>query len=190
MSEIKYKIELFDFWHTSSGLSGGMDVDLTVLKDEHGLPVLPGKTIKGLLREAAESIHVLNEKLVSKEFIDYVFGERSDLEDEARNDYKEAEVFFSDATLSQNVINNTSKFPKDLFYREIASTEIDKNGQAKEHSLRQMEVTIPLELYGTLLNMDDKYIDELKWAFSWIKRLGYNRNRGLGRCKISIKNQE
>ena len=55
MSTIKYEIEFFSNWHCGSGLAAGADVDALVIKDQEGLPYIPGRTLKGLLREAGLS---------------------------------------------------------------------------------------------------------------------------------------
>ena len=69
-------------------------------------------------------------------------------------------------------------------YRKISSTAIDKDGQTKEHSLRKIEVTVPLILFAEICNCED--IDKMKMCLQYIKRLGLNRNRGLGRCDMTI----
>ena len=51
---INYELKFFDYWHISSGLSGGAALDRYVVKDMARLPYVPGKTIKGLVREMAE----------------------------------------------------------------------------------------------------------------------------------------
>ena len=53
MTDIKYKITFYSNWHCGSGLAAGADTDELVIKDRNGLPYVPGRTIKGLLREAA-----------------------------------------------------------------------------------------------------------------------------------------
>ncbi|PID47068.1 MAG: CRISPR-associated protein, partial [Proteobacteria bacterium] len=58
--DIKYKITFLDYWHLSSGLSGGARFDSSVLKDENSLPFVSGKTIKGLLRIEAEDENFIN----------------------------------------------------------------------------------------------------------------------------------
>jgi CRISPR/Cas system CSM-associated protein Csm3 (group 7 of RAMP superfamily) len=190
---MKYKIKFLDYWHTSSGLSTGADVDLTVLKDEHGLPILPGKTLKGLFREAAENLKELNSKLISKDFIHSVFGEQlpKGAKTEDEHEVKEADSFFSDARFSDNIyklVINKEIQPSYL-YKSIASTQIDENGQAKDFSLRQMEVTVPVELYAEIYDFDKKYEPQMELCFKYVKRLGLNRNRGLGRCEISKINE-
>jgi len=191
METVKYKIEFFDFWHTSSGLSAGTDVDMTVIKDEIGLPYIPGKTIKGLLREAVENIKQLKPELISDTFVNEVFGEKptqKKLDKEIET--FEAKCFFGDAKLSKNVYAQVEKneILKAGFYKNIASTKIDENGQAENHSLRQMEVVIPVDLYGSIDNFSTDYKEQLKLCFDYVKRLGLNRNKGLGRCKITIVN--
>ena len=69
MKDLQYKIEFTSFWHTGSGLSSGTESDIVVIKDKNGLPYIPGKTLKGLLREAAETINNFDKKLVTSEFI-------------------------------------------------------------------------------------------------------------------------
>lgn len=190
---MKYKIRFLDYWHTSSGLSTGADVDLTVLKDEHALPVLPGKTLKGLFREAAENIKELNSELITKDFIHSVFGEQMPqwVKSEEEQKVKEAKSFFTDAKLSKKLyeFTKTEKEKVNYLYKAIASTQIDVNGQAKDYSLRQMEVTVPIELYAEIYDFDKKYEPQMELCFRYVKRLGLNRNRGLGRCEISKINE-
>lgn len=63
MSTVIYCIRMYSEWHCSSGLSTGAGDDLLVIRDERGLPFIPGKTLKGLLRDAAEKLSVLNHLL-------------------------------------------------------------------------------------------------------------------------------
>lgn len=56
MKTINYSIQIYTYWHCGSGLAAGADVDLLPVKNKKGLPYVPGKTIKGLVREAAETI--------------------------------------------------------------------------------------------------------------------------------------
>ena len=60
--DIKYLIKFYNEWHCGSGLAAGADVDLLVIKDKNGLPFVPGKTMKGLMREAATDIVSFSQK--------------------------------------------------------------------------------------------------------------------------------
>jgi CRISPR/Cas system CMR subunit Cmr4 (Cas7 group RAMP superfamily) len=151
---MKIYIKFFDFWHISSGQGAGDLYDATVLKDEFGFPYIGGKTIKGLVKDVIQ-------------FIDknYLLEEKfSNLE--------------LPITTKKEIMAN-----REFLYKKISSTAIDtKTKTAKEFTLRDIEVVIPLTLYGEVFNVKDKEI--LLKAFKLIKRVGLNRNRGLGRCEI------
>lgn len=178
---IKYKIEFHSDWHCGSGLAAGADVDALVVKDEKGMPFVPGKTIKGLVREAVEEIRGFQDKEVDKKFVE-AFGFFDDKEQKEKGC-----VFFTNAELKKEeydaiISNNAVRF----MYRDIASTSIDNDGIAKEHSLRKMEVVVPCTLQGDILNVpNDVLADEIIRSLGFIKRMGQNRNRGLGRCTIT-----
>lgn len=165
---MKYKITFFDFWHISSGVSAGVQLDATVVKDNFGLPYVPGKTLKGLARENAE--------LLDKQKSIEIFGDEGN---------KVAQSYFGDATLdevTQRYLLQEKSLQKHLFDK-VTSTKIDQNGIAEDNTLREIEVVIPLELYGEIICDDEAFIAD---TLSMIKRMGLNRNRGLGRCKVEV----
>lgn len=187
MKNIVYQITFFDFWHIGSGLTGSTYADGIVLKNNDGLPVIPGKSLKGLLREAAVAIHKLDKTMVSGEFIDDIFGMPQDKSSVG----KEGCAFFTNAGLSKYLSEAIiKKEMQSTLYQVLASTKIDANGQAENHSLRQLEVTIPLTLYATINDfpLKPEYDAQLQHCFNWVKQMGLNRNHGLGRCYFSIKN--
>jgi CRISPR/Cas system CSM-associated protein Csm3 (group 7 of RAMP superfamily) len=190
MDTIIYKIEFFSYWHVSSGLSGSTYADLLVNKTEKGLPFLPGKTLKGLLREAAETINTLHPTLVKTDFINEVFGERNkSIGQNFQEKYREeAKSFFSSGTLSRQLQTQITKENKPYLFNVLSSTKIGKNGQAENHSLRQIEVSIPLVLYASVEGFpkEDNYLEQLERCMNFTKRMGLNRSRGLGRCQFSI----
>ena len=130
---INYKIEFHTDWHCGSGLAAGADVDALVVKDKNGMPFIPGKTIKGLVREAVEEIRGLQSKGADEAFME-AFGFFDNKEEK-----RKGSMFFTNATLEETeynaiVSNNAARF----MYRDIASTAIDDKGIAKEHSLRKI----------------------------------------------------
>ena len=156
---LKYKLKFYDYWHLGSGLSAGAKLDSTVVKDRDNLPYAPAKSIKGLLRE------VLEEANANIEFLHKCYFANAVL----------------DETVTKEIVSNKLQ---DNLYDVIASTKISETeGIAVDDSLREIEVVIPLELEGEILDVpsQDDY-DALKDALSKIKRMGLNRNRGLGRC--------
>ena len=182
--DIIYKLEFFSYWHCGSGLSAGADVDQLAVKDENGLPFVPGKTIKGLIREAAEELSGLNpDYYAAANDLDTVFGKAPSLD----NPDSQGCAFFSNAEFpnsdKRKIINEG--LAKYLFDR-INSTAIDESGIAKEHSLRRMEVVLPCILTGEIHNIPENVAATITDALRFVKRLGENRNRGLGRCMFTV----
>jgi len=179
---IKYKVEFFTDWHCGSGLSSGSDLDLLVIKDKDHLPYIPGKTIKGLVRESIEEICNFQNTKNANEII-AVFGEESK---------SQGCVFFTNIEMNKDLRKSiiSNKLQKYL-YRSIASTAIhnegEKKGTAIENSLRKMEVTVPCSLEGEILDVPDDFVEMMEAGLKFIKRLGQNRNRGLGNCRIIVE---
>lgn len=188
MKEITYKIKFHSEWHCGSGLTSGSDLDALVVKDAEGFPFIPGKTIKGLLKEAAEELLKIQEKApINEPFITEMFGYFDNKDDEKSEIHTKGTAFFSNAVLSSNLRNEIKETGLiDFLYRDVASTAIEKNGIAKAHSLRKMQTVIPCELIGTISRVDETYEGDLKKCLNYIKRLGQNRNRGLGRCTFIV----
>jgi len=183
---MKIKIEFFDYWHCGSGLSGGSRVDALVARDKQGLPYIPGKTLKGHIREMAES-------LKDCYFINICFGGSSNDGKNGKEkdicfdeDYseKEGECYFSNATIEEHIDKKLISY----LFTTISSTKIDEKGLAITGSLREIEVVVPLTLYATIEfsgNSKD-FKEKMKKSLSQVKRIGLNRTRGLGRCEITV----
>lgn len=181
--DIKYKIKFHTYWHSGSGLAAGADADLLVIKDKDNLPYVPGKTIKGLVKEAVDVIH--SNKNGTDDY-KAVFGISGDQENSSRSD-----SFFKDAVLStaerEYIVDK--EWTAHL-YHTISGTAIEDDGTAKKNSLRKIQVCVPCELEGEILNVPDQMTDAIINGLRYIKRLGAWRNRGLGRCTIEAKTEK
>ncbi len=193
---INYKIEMLSDWHVGSGLDSASEADALVLKDEDKLPYIPGKTIKGLLKDAFKDMLDVDGASITKDQVDIIFGyvieksgENNQKPEDKIGSTKSGTAFFSNAIVNETerkeiIGNNLSEH----LYRNIASTKIDDNGVAEGKSLRVMQVYIPLTLEGQISEINEKDKELFEKAFKWLRHLGVNRNRGLGRCKCSIIN--
>ncbi len=202
MTTIKYTITFFSEWHTGSGLTSGSDLNSLVIKDKNKLPVIPGRTLKGLFREAAEDLAELkncDQALDDQILVNQIFGigddknkDQADLdESDEKSLASESDCFFTNATIPvelSDAVLDEQLTPH--FYRSFASTAIEKNGIAKSHSLRTMETTIPCTLEAEIYNVPEDGKTLIGNCAKWIKRLGQNRNRGLGRCQFEIIKKE
>jgi len=194
MSDLIYKIKFLSDWHCGSGLTAGSDVDLLVIKDKNRLPFVPGKTLKGLFKEAANVMKDFSEDKGKADwdlFIKSHFGIQTKNDDDKKdknedsNQSSKGKCYFSNAVLSGELQNNIIENKlEDTLLRKISATKIDDKGIAVEHSLRAFEVVIPLELYGKISDVEGSF--KMGKCLKYIKQLGTTRNRGLGRCIISI----
>jgi len=180
---INYKIEILSDWHIGSGLDAGADADLIVLKDKNNLPYIPGKTVKGLLKDSLQEIIDVSDE-ISTEKMNEIFGEEAEIYNSKRQ-----KAFFSNAELGKTEQNEikTNNLSSHL-YKNIASTKIGKNGIAQKQSLRTIEVCMPVTLWGEITIKDEKqeYEELFEKAFKWTRSIGVNRNRGLGRCRFVL----
>ncbi|MDE5851092.1 MAG: CRISPR-associated protein [Muribaculaceae bacterium] len=191
--DITYKVEFFTDWHCGSGLSAGAYVDALVVKDSDGLPYLPGKTVKGLLREAAEDIAALrsgdDDELRESRMAEIRKGfGHFDGNDDSGHGALRGTAHFTNAVIPSTERQAiTAGALQPYIYRTISSTAIGDDGTAVDKSLRRMEVTAPCALEGKILNLPDgeDFREIITDAMRYIKRLGQNRNRGLGRCSFS-----
>ena len=178
--KIEYKIKFLDYWHISSGKSGGALYDALVLKDENKLPFIPGRTIKGLVRDNAFQLGYLDEK---EKFIDL------DLKKCLGDELDAGECYFSNLYLNENEQNSIiSNGLQEFLYERLTFTAL-KNRVAKDDSLREFEVVVPIELEGYIEVCEDCE-EKIKRLLKMIKRLGIDRRRGLGRCEIIIKDKK
>lgn len=174
---LTYQLQFYDYWHISSGLSAGARLDSTVIKDNDELPYVAGKIIKGLSREMAELSGDMS-------FIKECFGgEGVDM----------GKCYFTNATLDETTAKEIKANDlQENLYDIIASTKIDeKTGVAETKSLREIEVVIPLTLCGEIRDIpNNEYKEKMTRALKMIKRMGLNRNRGLGRCTFIVEEQK
>lgn len=202
------KFDIRSYWRAGTGKGGGLLHDETCCRDAYGLPILPGRTVKGLLRNA---VHRLNQLGYSngKITVDTLFGTRLD-EFGRPADQKEKKIpvhgwiQVSNATLASDLREHLiwlhqvqpGRFREltDGFFHTVHATAIEEDyGSAKDKSLRTMEVVIPLLLFadikinpphGENIKEAENIIDR---ALPLIRAVGSSRTRGLGRVKVSMR---
>jgi CRISPR/Cas system CSM-associated protein Csm3 (group 7 of RAMP superfamily) len=174
---IEYTITFLTYWHCGSGDDGGRKVDMQPIKDRNGLPFVPGRTIKGHLREAAEEMYGANCKTLLR-----CFGREPKSTESTPAEETEAACFFSDAVLSETIEPSLVSY----LFDTIATTAMDEKGLAKEKALREIEVAVPLRVRGFIEchGSDEKGKKMLLETFKAVKRIGLWRHRGLGACVI------
>lgn len=198
-------IDMLDLWQAGSGRGEGKHLDSVPVLDAQGLPFLPGRTVKGLLRDAVwhlESIEALaawKDVATETNLTVWLFGSRDSLETAAdtarqtRYTSTPGSVWVSDARLSSGIRhaltdNTASPALRAALFHDSFSTAIDEvTGQAKNHSLRSKRVCVPMVLTATLETSHSKGLDIIEAALPLIDAVGTQRTRGLGRCVWTLE---
>lgn len=171
---IHYTIRFYSLWHCGSGTSAGADIDALVIKDKNGMPFVPGKTLKGLIREAAETMLQLQHKDEALSALSAVFGEEGG---------RMGCVHFSDAKMDRReydaIVANEAQ---EHLYTKLTTTSINADGVAKDHSLHSVEAVVPVTLHAEMTCVPAKWAEAVSRSLGMIKVIGTKRNRGLGRC--------
>jgi CRISPR/Cas system CSM-associated protein Csm3 (group 7 of RAMP superfamily) len=190
--------DMQSFWHIGTGVEGGAYADALTLKNNSGLPYLPGKSIKGLLREAFRTANEnawFDTEIKTLENVLFGSEERSGVEAQGLLQFTNAQLSVGETA---HFVEN-SAYKKNL-YKVISSTAIEKKtGVAKEASLRNIEVCIPMTLHAYIeVNTShptyQKYSSEFtEKLFSWIENalslvteVGAKRHRGLGQTNVTL----
>lgn len=184
--EVIYHIKFFSFWHIGSGLSSGPGTDALVLKDAAGLPYLPGKSLKGYLRE---STNWLKNSLpgFDDQWQERILGSPTNWQEGSAVGEKSS-LFISNAQVhpQQASLLQEKNSSEAALYRYLSSTAINEDGVAVEQSLRTIEVAVPLDLYGFISGVEERDIPQLKLGLQAIKHMGAGKTRGLGKCTIEL----
>lgn len=186
------KLEITSFWHPGTGRGSGFHLDAVTFAGADGLPRLPGRTLKGLLRDALYRAECWGWPGVPAGSTQALCGAIATQERESSPGL----LRVSDATLPAKVCAYLTTDPdgKKLvpgLYREHFSTAIEpKTGVAKGHSLRGMRVVVPLtiearigEVPGVAAVAD--WRARLNAALPLVTAVGAHRTRGFGRTALS-----
>jgi len=199
MTTAEIHFEILSYWHAGSGYGQGADLDAVVVRNAAGLPFLPGKSVKGLCREAVatleefgkiQKITVCDKQINASEVW---FG--SVTQGKTRFETEPGLLAFSNAIPSEigDGWAKANEQALQALYCDLASTRIEENtGLAADKSLRKIEVAIPLKLFATVTasTTDTNWINALEVAAKMIRSLGSHRRRGLGRVAVTVKRGE
>ncbi|MDC0429223.1 RAMP superfamily CRISPR-associated protein [Phycisphaerales bacterium] len=175
MIDALLRIRTSSDWLISSTRSSG-EADLQPLVDECGLPIIPGRSLRGLLRSAVREASALIDSSVE----DAMFGIEG----------IEGRFAIGDARLPAEIISSIDAKEaetRDLFTIRRRTAIDASTGTAMAGSLRAIEVVVPgLVLHAPVAFKDPEDLPRLAFAASLIRRLGMGRSRGLGRCTMDF----
>lgn len=194
MSTHRIKIDLRGYWHPGGGRGQGMVLDATCHRDADGLPVLPGRHLKGLLRDALERAEAWG-------WNDYaglasaLFGDRP--EDTADVTPNPGSLRIGDARLPDDIAahlaSDAGKPLRTGLFRSLYATAVShQTGTAEDRSLRGIEVVVPLQLHADISLIPGREAPadwpmRLDAVLPLIDAVGAHRNRGLGRAVLTLE---
>lgn len=187
---------------------GGVLVDADPATDEFGLPFVPGRTFKGLLREAVMEVLEIEgkeEEEIRKE-VEALFGREGEAADEDANGtlkfdnlrlegYDQIRKELPDLS-RESEDNGRALHPdsvKQHFCREIQSTQIDGEGIVLDHSLRNFRAIRPGITFSGNISSRNDLSDEwglLQRAALQLRFAGTRRNRGFGHIEVVFEEDE
>lgn len=202
MSQIK--ITLHSDLCAGSGQGLGNRVDTDICTDSYGIPYVPGRRIKGCLREAAKELQELGLPSVTKESLDELFGGRYGNEGKLR---------IGDATLPSiseihGYIEQTRRSGSDLEKKAVHPNSISqmysyrrgqtslKDGVKVDGTLRFTNVLKHYDPLDNNLEKELEFFAEVEGDESGrfgelinacckaVRHMGMNRNRGLGNVSL------
>lgn len=188
MSQLTLKVEIFGYWQAGTGRGAGAHVDNLTHTDADGLPEIPGRTLKGLLRDAMRQAGSFG-WLERPDLHRVLFGVRA--EEAGRSEPGCLRV--GSARLVKEERQWLAGPGRDCIpelFRDLHSTAIDPiSGTAKAQSLRGTQVALPVVLFadiGTLSEPPVNWPEQLRLCLPLIRAVGSGKTRGLGRVQLTL----
>ena len=204
---MRLALTFYAFWHVGTGRGDGPECDAIVRRSDAGLPIVPGRTIAGLCREACQTLEGVRRLVPGR--TEELFGTWSVPGPEASNaqageseaqrlpppgtarfDTKPGVLDFRTARLGETYERQrgweqwadglgSSRDKVDTLYQALAATKIDEQtGTAEAKTLRSIEVAVPLTLYGFVDALEEL---DASWCDDLALALPLIRSLGLRR---------
>lgn len=192
MMEAELHISFVSDWHCGSGLGESHLADAVLNRDADGVPVIPGRAVKGALREGAWRLGALGGDYARA--LTLLFGSDSQFADEKHA----GRLYVAPATLQEDIRAFLLSLSFEERGREISymmvrrSRTALKDGVAEQGSLRTLECGIPGAVFSSRLTFDMSE-ENSAWILPYmaavcaaVKSMGADRARGLGRCRLQL----
>jgi hypothetical protein len=185
---LRLELELLDFWHCGSGKGSGDFLDARADRDAAGLPFVPGRLLKGLLREALARCEAYGH--VAPGSTGALFGAALA---EAGEALEPGSLRVSDARLPE-ALRVWLRTPDSVLYRQALSRELYAPAAGSARGRQGLEAIVPVSLEAELRSLGDPapppdWRERIALALPLVGALGAGRSRGLGRCTLRIREE-
>ncbi len=208
-------VDVRSYWHAGTGRGSGSHLDAVVARDREGFPFLPGRTLKGLLREAVARAEAwgwledaggasgqpdLTRRLFGPEP-----GDGGGTEEGVSGGWCGL-LRVGDARLPRAAraailaaeAEDGEGLREGLFRTHFATAIDPERGTPREGTLRGMEVAVPLRLEAPVsvhpsarhVELRERWHAILERALPLVRAVGADRSRGLGRAVLTLQRTE
>ena len=186
----RLKIELMSDLCVASGDGYASVIDTDVVTDNHGIPFIPARRLKGCLRAAADYINT------DKKTIDSIFGISKDIKAGSLR-LGDAVIEAYDELIAQ-LSGYSAKYVTELFTNTLACTAIDTEGLVKDNSLRFVRMVdrkLPWDtsrniVFYSEVSIEEKLKNDFERICKALRHIGYKRTRGFGVVICSLEKNE
>jgi CRISPR-associated protein Csx10 len=203
--ETTIAITFYSEWFVGSGFGDGHVADSILTRDSQGLLFIPGRAIKGALREGARRLALVRADLAKIEAI--IFGTHCQPEksgNPAKSFNQPGFIRVGNGRLPREIEEllltenpeDRRKFINDLTILKT-QTALNEKGVAKTGSLRVIEVGIPGLVFSAEISLIAPKEIEDTWlklylaaVCAMVKSLGGHRARGLGKCRVAFQDEQ
>lgn len=184
-------VQFLSDWHISQGTGDGYKSDSIIVRDADGFPCIPGRALKGALREGAQRIGQCRKDL--KEAENFFFGTRNFSLDTNNAGIVRVSTAHLPPVFAESIkgLEKREELLGDLVILR-SQTAINDDGLAQSGSLRTIECALMgLELFAQIevhtSEIEDSWVEQYFSAVCLaVKSIGGGRSRGLGRCRLTL----
>jgi hypothetical protein len=197
-------VRIDSYWRAGTGRGAAGRLDALCIRDRDGLPCLPGRAVKGLLRDAVDRAeqwgwfaHRPRPALTTRLFGEEGFRRTEDGSPDMTRPYPAAAsgcLRVSNAVLPPGDRAWLKKEPQLIahLFGTMNSTAIRHDtGAALDRSLRAEEVAMPMTLEAEIAELGGgappDWPEVLALAIPLVRAVGSGKSRGLGRCHVSLR---
>lgn len=207
-------VQLLDTWHVGTGRGVGHHLDAVIDLDVYGLPCVPGRMLRGLIRDACECLEAWGHaaRFAGAPSVAALFGGLSERNDAPRHQVSSPGHLGVSAARLPSALRETIRARDKEILAEAEQTQVQAKGSstlamalrmtsfqtaldartgcAKPESLRGIELAIPMTLQATIdLWPDDQVQADGAWrlldaALPLVLSLGAHKTRGQGRTRL------
>lgn len=191
-NDMHLSLDLRNYWIVSAGYGLGALHDEVCVRDPDGLPYVPGRHLRGLLRHAVACLDAPGAGSVAS----ILFGGRAGAEtsEEAEGTAREGCLRVDSAELPSQerawFRRPENREKTGLLYRTLYATAVEsETGTAANRTLRTIEVAVPLRLEARIRPLKPcpdgtDWKASIRDALPLIRAVGKHRHAGMGRVVV------